>query len=156
MNKRILLVCCVLCMAVLGVSAPSGAWTVASNNIPLDSPIYSWLDKLAGFGLVKNDIKGIRPFTRAEAARLLLEAECNLSRNPDLASSSLATDLLVETRAALAREANLYRTPEAAPKFDYLLISSAKARYVYLDGVPRSYERPVYDPGDGGVFLALM
>jgi len=152
MNMRILLVCCVLCMAVLGVSAPSGAWTVASNNIPLDSPIYSWLDKLAGFGLVTNDIKGIRPYTRTEAARLLLEAECNLSRNPDLATSSLVTDLLVETRAALAREANLYRTPEAAPKFDYLLISSAKARYVYLDGVPRSYERPVYDPGGDGVF----
>jgi hypothetical protein len=152
MNKRILLVCCILCMAVLGVSAPSGAWTVASNNIPLDSPVYAWLDKLAGFGLVKSDVKGIRPFTRAEAARLLLEAECNLSRNPDLATSSLATDLLVETRTALAREAGLYRTPEAAPRFDYLLISSAKARYVYLDGLPRSYERPVYDPGDDGVF----
>jgi len=152
MSKRILLAWCVLCMGVLGVSAPSGAWTVASNNIPLDSPVYSWLDKLAGFGLVKSDIKGIRPFTRAEAARLLLEAEENLSNDPDLATSSLTTDLLVEARAALAREAGLYRTPEAAPTFDYLLASSARARYVYLDGLPRSYERPVYDPGDDGVF----
>jgi len=152
MNMRILLAWCVLCMAVLGVSAPAGAWTIASNDIPLDSPVYAWLDKLAGFGLVKGDIKGIRPFTRAEAARLLLEAEESLSNHPELATSSLATDLLVETRAALAREADLRRTPDAAPNLDYLIFSSAKARYVYLDGVPRSYERPVYDPGDDGVF----
>lgn len=152
MNKRILLAWCVLCLALLGISAPSGAWTIASNNIPLDSPVYAWLDKLAGFGLVKSDIKGIRPFTRAEAARLLLEAEGNLSNQPELAASSLATDLLVEARAALAREADLYRTPKAAPNFDYLPISSAKARYVYLDGLPRSYERPVFDPGGDGVF----
>lgn len=152
MNKGILLAWCIFCMAVLGISAPAGAWTVASNNIPLDSPVYSWLDKLAGFGLVKSDMKGIRPFTRAEAARLLLEAEENLSKNPDLAASSLATDLLVEARAALTREVNLYRTPESAPSLDYILVSSARARYVYLDGLPRSYERPVYDKGDDGVF----
>lgn len=152
MNKKIVLAWCVLGMALLGLAAPCSAWTVASNNVPLDSPVYAWLDKLAGFGLVKSDIKGIRPFSRAEAARLLLEAEENLSRKPDLASSSLATDILVEARTALAREAGLYRTPEAAPTFDYRLVSSARARYVYLDGVPRSYARPVYDPGGDGVF----
>jgi hypothetical protein len=97
-------------------------------------------------------MRGIRPFTRAEAARLLLEAEENLSRNPGLAISPLVTDLLKETRAAVAREADLYRAPKTAPSFDYLLLSSARARYVYLDGLPRSYERPVYDPGNDGVF----
>jgi hypothetical protein len=141
-----------LSIGVLGISSPSAAWTISSNNIPLDSPVYGWLDKLAGFGLVKSDMRGIRPFTRAEAARLLLEAEENLSRNPGLAVSPLVTDLLKETRAAVVREADLYRTPKTAPSFDYLLISSARARYVYLDGLPRSFERPVYDPGNDGVF----
>jgi hypothetical protein len=142
----------VLCIGVLGIPSQSAAWTISSNNIPLDSPVYGWLDKLAGFGLVKSDLRGIRPFTRAEAARLLLEAEENLSRNPVLAVSPLVTDLLKETRLAVVREADLYRTPKASPSFDYLLLSSARARYVYLDGLPRSYERLVHDPGNDGVF----
>ncbi|MGA7826292.1 MAG: capsule assembly Wzi family protein [Geobacteraceae bacterium] len=152
MNTRFLLAIIALCFMCIGLSSPAGAWTVASNNVPLDSPVYEWLDKLAGFGLIKTDVKGIRPFTRTEAARLLREAEENLSGNPDLAVSSLVTDLLVETRKALAREARLYNEPDTAPSFDYNLLSSARVRYVYVDGVPRSYERPVYDPGDDGVF----
>ena len=152
MKHRFLLPGFALCFMLVGLASPVGAWTVASNNIPLDSPVYEWLDKLAGYGLVKSDVKGIRPFTRAEAARLLLEAEENLSGNPDLAVSALVTDLLVETRKAVAREAKLYKEPESAPSFDYNLLSSARARYVYLDGVPRSYERPVFDPGNDGVF----
>jgi hypothetical protein len=152
MKYRFLLPGFALCLMLVGLASPVGAWTVASNNIPLDSPVYEWLDKLAGYGLVKSDVKGIRPFTRAEAARLLLEAEENLSGKPDLAVSALVTDLLVETRKALAREVKLYKEPESAPPFDYNLLSSARARYVYLDGVPRSYERPVFDPGNDGVF----
>jgi hypothetical protein len=152
MGKRFLLIWFALCIGVLGITTQSAAWTISSNNIPLDSPVYGWLDKLAGFGLVKNDMRGIRPFTRAEAARLLLEAEENLSRSPGLAVSPLVTDLLKETRRAVVREADLYRAPQTAPSFDYLLLSSARARYVYLDGLPRSFERPVYDPGNDGVF----
>jgi hypothetical protein len=152
MIKRFLLSSFALCLLLFGLSSPSGAWTVASNNIPLDSPVYEWLDKLASYGLIKSDVKGIRPFTRAEAARLLLEAEQNLSAHPDLSVSPLLTDLLVETSKAVAREVKLYQQPESAPNVDYNLLSSARARYVYADGVPRSYERPVYDPGNDGVF----
>lgn len=152
MVKRLLLLSFSLCILLAGISSPAGAWTVASNNIPLDSPVYEWLDKLAGFGLITSDVKGIRPFTRAEAARLLLEAEENVSQDPDLAVSSLVADVLVETRKAIAREAQLYKQPEAAHTLEYNIGSSARLRYVYADGVPRSYERPVYDPGNDGVF----
>jgi len=152
MNTRFLLPIFALFLMCIGLSAPAGAWTVASNNIPLDSPVYEWLDKLAGYGLIKSDVKGIRPFTRTEAARLLLEAQENFSKDPDLSVSPLVTDLLVETRKAVAREAKLYKEPQSAPNFDYNLLASARARYVYVDGVPRSYERPVYDPGGDGVF----
>lgn len=152
MAKRFLLLGFSLCILLAAFSSPAGAWTVASNNIPLDSPVYEWLDKLAGFGLIKSDMKGIRPFTRAEAARLLLEAEDTISNDPDLAVSSLVADVLVETRKAIAREAKLYKEPEAAHTLEYNIGSSARLRYVYVDGVPRSYERPVYNPGDDGVF----
>lgn len=152
MIMRILPAGLVLCCFLLYPVSESHAWTVASNNIPLDSPVYEWLDKLAGFGLIKGDFRGIRPFTRAEAARLLLEAESNHKGKGDTSGSPLVSDLLDELRRALNREADLRLNPRAAPAFDYLLLSSARARYVYLEGVPRSYERPVHDPGNDGVF----
>jgi hypothetical protein len=62
------------------------------------------------------------------------------------------TDVLVETRKAVAREAKLYQAPETAHSLEYNIGSSARLRYVYVDGVPRSYDRPVYDPGNDGVF----
>lgn len=66
----------VTCFAlVMLLAAPHATWALASNNVPLDSPIYLYLDKLAGFGLITSEVKGLRPYSRAEAARLLLEAE---------------------------------------------------------------------------------
>ncbi|MRR56174.1 MAG: capsule assembly Wzi family protein [Deltaproteobacteria bacterium] len=152
MNNRFLLTVAALCFMSIGLSTPVGAWTVASNNIPLDSQVYEWLDKLAGYGLIKSDVKGIRPFTRTEAARLLLEAEENRSANPDLVVSSLVSHLLRETRRALAREVAIYKGENTASGFDYKLFSSARARFVFVDGVPLSYDRPVHDPGNDGVF----
>ena len=46
---------------------------LSSTNISLDSPLYAYLDKLAGMGLIHSDVKGIKPYSKAEAARLLLE-----------------------------------------------------------------------------------
>ncbi len=79
----------VLFFVLLGFSSPSGAWTIASNNVPLDSPVYQWLEKLGGFGLISSDVKGIRPFARAEAARLFIEAEENLAKNPEASGNPL-------------------------------------------------------------------
>jgi hypothetical protein len=46
----------------------------ASVNIPLDSSFYTNIDTLAGHGLIKKNLSSTRPFTRAEAGRLLAEA----------------------------------------------------------------------------------
>ncbi len=152
MKRKFLSPLGVLFFVLLGFSSPSGAWTIASNNVPLDSPVYQWLEKLGGLGLISSDIKGIRPFARAEAARLFLEAEENLAKNPEASGNPFVREIMSNLRHALQREAGLYRKPQDAPAFDYLLLSSARARYVYLDGVPRSYERLVHDPGNDGVF----
>ena len=47
-------------------------WALASNNIPLDSPVYSYLDKLAGLGVIRNDVQGLKPYSKSEAARLIM------------------------------------------------------------------------------------
>ncbi|WP_306535471.1 capsule assembly Wzi family protein [Geobacter sp.] len=142
-----------VCLAILVLTLfASTASALSSPNIPLDSPVYSYLEKLAGFGLVRSDVAGIKPFSRAEAARLLLEAEWNMEAGSGSGDLAFARTILAELRRKIPREAALYREPDTAPAVDVNPMSSARVRYVYLDGKPRSYERPVHDPGDDGVF----
>jgi hypothetical protein len=160
----------------LAFMLPFAPRTYASNNIPLDSPVYHYLDKLASFGLISSDFKGIRPITGAEAARLLFEAEkkrieerkrTNVdddeeSSNADFWSligekrvtggGELAREMIRELRNSLDREIALIDEPESVPYFALNPLAAYRMRYVYLDGTPRSYERPVHDPGDDGVF----
>jgi hypothetical protein len=138
-------------LAVLLAAAlqAGSAFALSSPNIPLDSPIYLYLEKLSGYGLVTGDLKGIRPYSKSEAARLMNEAEGRLAAGvyPELAGAYLA-----RLRELLPREAALYGKEGDAPRFDYTPVASARLRYVYLDGAPRSYFRAVNDPGNDGVF----
>src|SRR5664279_2340064 len=84
-----------LVLALLLTAAP--LYALSSANIPLDSPVYGYLDKLAGFGLISSDIKGIKPFSKAEAARLLLEAEKNLAAG-STAQAGFAEELIRRVR----------------------------------------------------------
>jgi hypothetical protein len=133
------------------LSVPCRSWALASNNIPLDSPIYLYLDKLEGFGLIKSDVKGIRPYSKAEVARLVLEAEKNLPTYEG-AGLSFATDLISRLKELVPREISLYNNPHEAPWFDYNPVDFARLRYVYLDGIPRNYARDVFDPGNQSAF----
>jgi len=131
------------------LSLPVRSFALSSVNIPLGSPVYSYIDKLAGLGLISSDFKGIRPITKSEAARLVIEAEKSSS---DAATSTLANELLAELRFYLRRELSLYDKPEQAPTYDLKPLTDLSLRYLYLDGEPRSYERGVHDGGDEGVF----
>ncbi len=144
---------CGLILFIACLSLPANrAFALASNNIPLDSPLYLYLEKLAGFGIITSNIQGIRPFSKSEAARLALEAESNLTGIDNEAARNFASSLLTRVRDLLPREVSLRNEQEKAPRFDYNPFSTARIRYIYLDGVPRSYERPVHDPGGDGVF----
>jgi Capsule assembly protein Wzi len=146
--RKIVLIAAI-CVFLLNFS--DNSWALASNNIPLDSPIYSYLDKLAALGLISTDFKGIRPYSKSEAARLVAEAEGNFSKL-DGGSLVFAEKLLREVKASLPREVSLHKDAGAAPFFDANPFVGARYRYVYLDGNPRSFERPVHDPGGDGVF----
>jgi hypothetical protein len=130
----------------------TSSWSLSSANIPLDSPVYSYLDKLAGFGLITSDIRGIRPFSKGEASRLLLEAEKNLTAERS-AQEGFAGELIGRIREIIPREAVLRENPDKKPlPIDCNPVSSMRLRYLWLDGVPRDYHRPVHDPGNDGVF----
>ncbi|QEM66872.1 capsule assembly Wzi family protein [Geobacter sp. FeAm09] len=127
-------------------------WALSSANVPLDSPIYSYLDKLAGMGLVRSDVHGLRPYSKAEAARLVVEAEKNLAAQ-DLAAPTFAQELISRVRDLLPREVSLRERPGKKPAFiDYNPVSSIRLRYVYLDGLPRDYNRDSLDPGHQSAF----
>jgi four helix bundle protein len=130
--------------------AASPLYALSSANIPLDSPVYLYLEKLSGFGLIASDIRGIKPFSKAEAARMIMEAERSLGTEE---APAFALELLNRIRELIPREISLRENPAKKPQFiDYNPAASLRMRYVYLDGRPRSYERLVHDPGDDGVF----
>ncbi len=150
MNIRIFMLA--IMVAGLYMTPPAFAATLSSSNIPLDSPAYLYLEKLAGLGLITNDVKGLKPFSRAEAARLTLEAEENLFKLRGTASGGFASDLIKRIRELFPREMSLYGNDLKPRLFDYNPSLSSRLRYVYLDGEARSYERKARDYGDDGVF----
>lgn len=144
---------CVSALVVLTVVLLScnDALALASNNIPLDSPVYRYLEKLEGFGLITGDVAGVRPYSKAEVARLLEEAENNLA-DYDGAGAEFAAALVTRIRDLVPREASLRKEPDRAPPFDVNPLASGRLRYVYLDGVPRDFNRAVFVKGGAKVF----
>jgi Capsule assembly protein Wzi len=128
------------------------ACALSSANIPLGSPVYGYLDKLAGMGLITSDVKGLRPYSKAEAARLTLEAVKNMA-DRDTATPALAMELVARIRELLPREMFLRDNPDKKPRIiDYNPSSSLLARYVYLDGAARDYNRNSLDPAHQSAF----
>ena len=149
-RQYILKTLCCLVLLLFSQAVPCHAFS--SANIPLDSPIYLYLEKLSGFGLIASDIKGIKPFSKAEAARLVLEAEQSLSMRKET-PPPFVTELVLRLLELIPREIQLRADPGINQKtFDYKLLSSLRLRTVWLDGAPRNYLRQVHDPGNDGVF----
>lgn len=134
--------------AVLLTATPLHA--LSSANLPLDSPVYLYLEKLSGMGLIKSDIRGLKPYSRAETARLIVEAEENsaLSNN----NSTLAVDLIKRIREIIPREIVL-RNDDSKVKFiDFNPILSSRLRFVHLDGQARNFERTSWDSAHQSAF----
>jgi hypothetical protein len=140
----------ILLAALISLTLPTSGWSFASNNVPLDSPIYSYLDKLTGFGLIDTEVAALRPFAKAEVVRLVLEAQGNLGAL-DGEERRFADQIIARLEDLLPREFAL-RRGDKAPWIGYNPGPAARLRYVYLDGVPRSFTRQVFDPGGQSVF----
>jgi hypothetical protein len=140
----------ILFLASLVYADPACA--LSSANIPLGSPLYGFIEKLAGMGLITSDVRGLRPYSKAEAARLALEAQSNLTLQ-DTTAPAFAGELINRIRESLPREVSLRENSEKKPPFmDYNPVSALRLRYVYLDGVSRDYNRPVFIRGGQSAF----
>jgi Capsule assembly protein Wzi/PAP2 superfamily len=78
---------------------------MGSPYVPLDSWVYPALIRLAALGYIKSDFDGMRPWTRMECARLLQEAEDNLSE--DSTQNQEATQLYNSLAKEFANETQL-------------------------------------------------
>src|SRR5260221_6658876 len=81
-------------MIVLATRAPARASTYVAM-IPLDDPAYDELEPLAGLGGLHTYLDEIKPISRVEAARLILEAAKNSheSDQPSLLAESIIKSL---------------------------------------------------------------
>jgi membrane-associated phospholipid phosphatase len=99
-----------------------------SPYVPLDSWIYSALDRLSAFALVDSGFAGMRPWTRRECARLVSEAEERLADgdaengNPQ----SLITELEREFRPEM----------EGTVDGGAFRVESLYSRTEYISGLP--------------------
>lgn len=115
-----------LLMPCAGLAAPPSA------PLPLDSWIYSAIERLDGFGLIDSALHGTRPWSRLEAARLIAEAK-ELSTRQALPPvvSQLLSRLEGEMRDDLADLADV-----AAPTGYFKPLRSLDLSYHYREGEP--------------------
>jgi len=112
---------------------------LASDSVPLSSPIYDDLDRLAGMGMITSEAKESRPYSKAKATKMALEAATNIARKETAPDSAM--ELVTRVRQFLARDENSAAEPENR-LFELSFSSKVLNRYVGETGVV-SYNRPV-------------
>jgi membrane-associated phospholipid phosphatase len=120
---------------------------LASTDIPLDSWVYSAIERLQGRGYAPSAFLGLRPWTRLECARITTEIGEQIERE-----SATASDEDVSTYAALERElqaetsrdGNSYMTSVDSVYFRYTGISGRPLTdgYHFGETIINDYGRP--------------
>ncbi|MDR3566936.1 MAG: capsule assembly Wzi family protein [Syntrophobacteraceae bacterium] len=126
---------------LLGVSAGDhAAFAYPSNNVPLDNWAYEGLDKLAGFGLIRSDVHGMRPYTRLEVGRLVGEA-LDTEKKEKLELPSLIEYFLAKFKREYKEELAYYGHGKSEGTATLIIkpIDEAKATYVYSQGRPEVF-----------------
>jgi len=103
----------------------------ASVNIPLDSSFYTDIDTLISHGVIKSSISSTRPFTRAEAGRLLAEAiDYSEMKDIPFATPTLLDRMAEEYKEEISEAEGHGRTPGALLK----PLDAFSIRYNFLNG----------------------
>ncbi|HKT49768.1 MAG TPA: capsule assembly Wzi family protein, partial [Candidatus Angelobacter sp.] len=104
---------------------PVSPQTQFSPYVPLDSWVYPAFDRLAGLGVINSNFAGLKPWTRAECARLLEEAEGSI----DVDSGDEGSRLFAKLADEFAPELK----GDYAP---YIGLDSVYARVTGISGTP--------------------
>ncbi len=120
--------CLLLCTFCLLLTPTAVLAVPASSQVPLDSWVYSALDKLSGLGLIDSSLQGTRPYTRYEAARQV-EAAVNAARSQDVSPAIAGLIRRLEKEVADTLADLQTGTAEG-----YIKPREAQLRYVYQKG----------------------
>jgi hypothetical protein len=101
---------------------------VGSPYVPLDSWVYPALERLIAMGYIKDAFLSLRPWTRGECARLLVEAEdadSSEGEKPEVGQliAALQTEFAFETQDSVGRNVKVQ-------------VNSVYARYTNISGEP--------------------
>ena len=117
----------------------SAAFAGSSVNVPLDDWSYDALERLAGFGLLQSDMKGTKPYTRNETARLALEALYKQKASPDRLPE-LAEGFLRRFQKEYKNELAELGWGDGYTGGNFLKpVDEVKLRYVFSEGEPRRF-----------------
>jgi len=105
-------------------SEPMSAASMSSPYVPMDSWVYPAFDRLAALGAIPSGFLGMKPWTRAECARLLDE------------SSRYADDLSGDEASRLIKVLETEFSPELGGMRPYLALDSVYARATGISGQP--------------------
>ena len=112
---RDLVVAAALLLFLLCAPFPRPCAAISSVNVPLDSWVYPALEKLAAMGYVQSAIWGMKPFSRVEVGRLLVEAR---NRHEAIAEgggeTEFAGDLLERLVEAFDKEIRFIQYSDSA------------------------------------------
>ena len=96
----------------------------ASPYVPLDSWIYPALDRLIALGVINSGLRGLKPWTRRECARMLEEA------------SDQSEDLPVEATRLYSSLAREFATELGGMETNYASLDSLYVRATSISGQP--------------------
>ncbi|MHC5038435.1 MAG: capsule assembly Wzi family protein [Planctomycetota bacterium] len=135
---------------------PNLAFGQSSPNVSLDHPVYRFLEHLETLGLIDSRTAGVKPYSRLEVSRLLIEAE-DLSQVRRIPSGRLLEGRIGLFHREFRGEVGRLVQTDAGEGEDYVKpIQSANIRYAYMEG-PETPERDfgrVYNDGSQ-VFMGL-
>ncbi len=140
----VVLIIAAACSVMAARSARASTYVV---YVALDDPVYQELDTLNGLGLLDDYISEVRPIARVEAARLVLEAEQNLSdsEQPD----PLAQSIIKSMRDEFSEEVEwLEQNHEDNPPTMFHPLERVEAQYIYSGGTRRQFALFSGDPAE--------
>jgi hypothetical protein len=118
----------------------------ASVNIPVDSSFYGDVDILISQGLIESNLSSLKPYTRAEAGRLLVEA-IEQSEKKEI-SDSIVT-LLGQMSREYEDEISEAKSPGSTPETYLKPVDKFSLSYNFLDGPYSIFNNEGIDYYDG-------
>ena len=123
---------CILIISVVLLIFPNFIYARTAPDIPLNSRIYDYLDRLETTGFIKSSIISTRPFSRAEGRRLTDEAMRTWDNLP-----YNKKDKMQDIRLMLDKlDKEFSELKESAADIFFKPIDTAYLRYTYSDDCP--------------------